>query len=266
MSILVKSDSNIKLENRREIIEGRLISVDIKINNTKITLLNIYGPNKDDERFFQQLEQFLIENNHRHFIIGGDFNTVMDMKLDEKNGTNDAHKRSRKKLYEIIQSCNLNDVWRVYHPNTLKYTWHSNTKPHIHCRLDYFLISNTLMNIIKSTSIKYGYKTDHSSIVISLNSIKMEKGRGYFKMNNSLLLDKSFQEKIKESIKTIKEYNNESNPQVLWELVKGEIRNGSIYRIPLLNIVLQEFLKNMIYDINRKSSCYKILYSVSKHN
>ena len=50
----------------------------------------------------------------------------------------DTNKKCQEKLNEIITSCNFTDYWRLKNPTKLKYTWHSNTKPVIHSRLDYF--------------------------------------------------------------------------------------------------------------------------------
>ena len=47
-------------------------------------------------------------------------------------------------------------------------------------------------------------------------------------MNNSVILEKDYQIKIKNSIKEIVDINKNSNPNTLWELIKGNIRNETI--------------------------------------
>ena len=47
-------------------------------------------------------------------------------------------------------------------------------------------------------------------------------------MNNSLLLDEDYKVKIKRSINEITTINKEANPNTLWELIKGTIRNETI--------------------------------------
>ena len=60
-------------------------------------------------------------------------------------------------------------------------------------------------------------------------NLKQEvKGPGYFKMNNSLLLDEDYKVKIKRCINEITTINKEANPNTLWELIKGTIRNETI--------------------------------------
>ena len=56
----------------------------------------------------------------------------------------------------------------------------------------------------------------------------MIKGPGYFKLNNSLILEQDYQNKIKHSINETAEINKNSNPNTLWEIIKGNIRNETI--------------------------------------
>jgi len=56
----------------------------------------------------------------------------------------------------------------------------------------------------------------------------MERGPGYFKFNNTLLSDNEFQTKIQESIQETVYQNKNASPNIIWELIKGTIRNESI--------------------------------------
>ena len=150
------------------------------------------------------------------------------MNLDKKNGKTETHKKCRKQIKSIIDIHELTDIWRLKHPDKRHFTWHSNNRPPIFSRLDYFLISNNIINNTIKTYIKNSYRTDHSLITISLNFDKIERGPGYFKLNNSLLLDKDYQNIIKTSISDTVNYNNDSNPNTLWEVIKGNIRNETI--------------------------------------
>ena len=44
----------------------------------------MYGPNTDSVNHFKILENCLKENDDKSFIIGGDFNTIIDTELDKK--------------------------------------------------------------------------------------------------------------------------------------------------------------------------------------
>ena len=177
---------------------------------------------------FESLNNFILQNGDNTFIIGGDFNTVLDINLDKKNGNKETHKKCRKLIRSILDINELTDIWRLQHPDKKQFTWHSNNRPPIFSRLDYFLISNNIVNNTKHTFIKTSYKTDHSLITLSLNFNKANRGPGYFKLNNSLLLDKEYQNIIKTSIADTVTFNSEANPNILWEIIKGNIRNETI--------------------------------------
>ena len=59
-------------------------------------------------------------------------------------------------------------------------------------RFDFFLMSETLLDLYADSDIKNSYKLDHSPINLTLNISKPKQGRGNWKLNNSLLLDNEF--------------------------------------------------------------------------
>ena len=82
--IAILVNKNILEENIIEytdIIPGRLQSLEIKIKDQLILLINIYGPNMDNTHIFKQLQTYLSNNSEKQFIIAGDFNTVLDPDL-----------------------------------------------------------------------------------------------------------------------------------------------------------------------------------------
>ena len=79
--ILINLTVSYTIQKYSELIPGRMQILEIIINDKEINLINIYGPNNDDVNFFEHLERYLKENDEKTFIIGGDFNTV----LNEKN-------------------------------------------------------------------------------------------------------------------------------------------------------------------------------------
>ena len=137
------------------------------------------------------------------------------------------------------------------HPDIKQFTWHSHHKPPIFCRLDYFLISENLRNSVVSCKHNIGYKSDHSKVSLNIDLINLTRGPGYFKLNNSLLLDKDYQEIVKKNIAEIAEINKEANPNTKWEEKKltneiNELQN-KISESTESNVI--EVLKN---DLNEK--------------
>ena len=95
--------------------------------------------------------------------MGGDFNLVMDVQKDKKGGNATTHRNSLKEVQNIANSLDLIDVWRTLNPDGKRFTWRR-TKPEVHCRLDYFMISSSLTTAITNADILPGYKTNHSLI------------------------------------------------------------------------------------------------------
>ena len=71
-------------------------------------------------------------------------------------------------------------------------------------RLDFLLVSDTLLEVITGETILPGYRSDHSIITIKLCFDKNERGRGFWKFNNSLLKDPTFIQKVKDAILKVK--------------------------------------------------------------
>lgn len=139
----------------------------------------------------------MIDNHEKTFIIGGDFNSVLDITKDKKNGRQDTHKLCRQKITSIMEQFDLMDIWRNKHPDQKQYTWHSSNKPPIFSRLDYFLISNNLLNVVVSCEHKISFKSDHSIVLLQIDVNNCVRGPGYFKLNNSILLETKYQDIIK---------------------------------------------------------------------
>ena len=104
-------------------------------------------------------------------------------------------------------------------------------KPEIQCRLDFFLVSQSLMCNATHADNYDGVKTDHSLITISAALHSNERGPGYWKLNTSFLSDVNYVNQIRATIKKVTdEYANDDNvnPTLMWEMIKLKIREQSI--------------------------------------
>ena len=66
----------------------------------------------------------------------------------------------------------------------------------IYTRLDMFIISNCLNDIVDTVDICPSFKTDHALISLDLNLDYRQKGKGFWNLICSHLKDPSFVEKI----------------------------------------------------------------------
>ena len=58
-------NTNIHVKHHYAISEGKLSCVDICLNETELSIINVYGPNKDDPTLFNNLEQFILSNDRK---------------------------------------------------------------------------------------------------------------------------------------------------------------------------------------------------------
>jgi hypothetical protein len=127
-----------------------------------------------------------------------------------------------------MEKRNLVDIWRYLNPDAKIFTWKSNGNPPIFCRLDYFLITKTLKACVENSSISHGYRTDHSLVSLRLNDNYENPGKGFWKLNVSLLNDVAYVNMVKQSIENIVNENSDANPDTLWETIKCVVRGDSI--------------------------------------
>ena len=133
---------------------------------------------------------------------------MLDVHKDKKGGNSTTHSNSLKEVQNMVNLLDLIDVWRVFNPDTKRFTWRR-TKPEIHSRLDFFLVSASLTPTIRNADILPGYKTDHSLITIHLANNNNPRGLGFWKLNTSFLLDDEYVDLIKKTIDNVaNEYRN----------------------------------------------------------
>ncbi|MDB2353744.1 exodeoxyribonuclease III [Candidatus Pelagibacter bacterium] len=151
--------------------QSRIITAELKLKKKKIELINIYVPNGnpvDTEKYEYKknwLKKFIINikkkiQKNSNILIAGDFNIIpeeIDVH-DFKRYENDALGRLeiRKKYRELI-NLGFKDVYRSKNKTKQEYTfwdyfagsWQKNYG----MRIDHFLISNSLIDNIKSINI-----------------------------------------------------------------------------------------------------------------
>ena len=109
------------------------------------------------------------------------------------------YNKSSKEILEFIHKKGLLDIWRIKHPNTEKYTWHR-PNPQKFGRLDFFLISDTLLPLYADSKILSNYRSDHTTISLEIYIQKTPGGPDFWKINNSHPLNSDLQKIIRDEI------------------------------------------------------------------
>ena len=175
----------------------------LNVHNQRLSLIHLYGPNKDNPDFFKIISNYIDEIGNTDIIICGDYNCVLNPDLDYYNYKCLNNPKAREEVLDIINTKYLVDPFRENFPTLKKFTWRKRN-PCKQARLDYFLISENLMQFLKKSSIESSYRSDHSMITLELNFTNFEHGNSYWKHNNSLLSDIEYLKQINEKITEVK--------------------------------------------------------------
>ena len=226
-----------------------MIALSITIGNKlAITLINLYGPNRDAPAFYDNLRNIIDDFSNDFTILCGDYNLVQDFEKDCFNYNNINNPRSRETVQKLKSDLNLIDPFRTYNPTKRSYTWQRKIPIKL-ARLDFFLISEELLSVVENISITPGYRTDHSMVKLEIRLNNIKKGQGFWKFNNSLQKDHTYVNKVKQIILDTK---TEYSPMVV-------IRD-SILDIPdedlQLTIDDDLFLKMILTNIRKMTIPY----------
>ena len=221
VAILRNPESNIVIKNCLYDKNGRYVICDMKIDNSELTLVNVYAPNADEPSFFTNLFNEISIRPFENIIIGGDFNLVLDVKLDRYNSVYNNHK-SLEVVNDYMEELDLCDIWRISNPETKRYSWYKR-KPEISAsRIDFFLTNIGLADRVTNVEYSASSKTDHSLNIMTLENKEFKRGPGVWKFNATLLLDEKYcdliRTEINETVKACdKERYSKSNR---WECIK----------------------------------------------
>ena len=229
VAILFKPTFNFKVDTIYN-KDGRILILKVLLNEKELIIVNIYGPNEDNVDFYQHLFSKLEDEECSNMIIGGDYNLVLNLKIDKTGGTIKTNTKSSTYQKQMMENINLADRWRNQHPDKRQFTWRRQKPTAMQCRLDMFLVSDNMLGCVDQSVISPSLRSDHSLIGINCTFTEIQRGPGYWKLNCSLLTDANYINIIKSShseYNTIQE-NNDINLCLKWEMIKMEIRKQSI--------------------------------------
>ena len=178
------------------------------------------------------------------------------------------------KLIQIKEKFDLCDIWRIRNPKMKRFTFRQqHILGFIQRRLDYFLVSSLLQELVNKTEFLAAFSTDHSPLPFSLDSRKDEnRGKGFWKINNSLSMNSDFQTKMKFHIKSTLEtleIEGITDLQVRWEFLKYEIRKFSIEfsKLQAQNTKKEKmFLENKLKKLENNTNCMENLEYIDCRN
>ena len=162
--------------------EGRLITLEYD----KFYLINSYTPNSQEGlkrldyrlEYENDLKNYMISlNKTKPVILCGDLNVAhneIDIKNPNSNHFNPGFSDEERGAFSTLLDAGYVDTYRHYHPDTVKYSWwsyrFSAREKNIGWRLDYFVVSNNIIDSISHSEIRNDiFGSDHCPVEIELN-------------------------------------------------------------------------------------------------
>ena len=107
---------------------GRILLLEIKIEDSIYILINLYNPNieADQVRVLNELDTMINSMNNTQnaqIILGGDFNFIFSSNLEADGGNPKLKKKTLAKFIEIKNKFDLCDIWRIRNPKSKRFTF-----------------------------------------------------------------------------------------------------------------------------------------------
>ena len=227
--------------------EGRFISLEIKQNDMKFTVINLYAPNADSQQaqsqYFKETFGKIEQINTDQLVIMGNLNIHLGIKKDKKGGSEKTTKvENFVKAY--LAENNWVDCWRDLHGNEFQFTW-KKRNPLVMSRLDYIIVPASTFNSVYECEIEPGFMTDHAFVKVHINSTTQIRGKGYWKFNVKLLRNPDYVEKGNTIIDTAKERDKLKNDGIKWENLKDNLEHFSKFYAKSVAVQEKEQKQNL---------------------
>jgi exonuclease III len=124
-------------------LNNNILGLRLLIGDTEILLVSIYGPNKNDFKFFQDIRSIIQENKNLLVICGGDWNTTFstaagELNLDTFAMLNPPSIVRSNWLNEICDDFNLTDPFRSLNFAKRDFTYIPRSGTRNRSRIDFF--------------------------------------------------------------------------------------------------------------------------------
>lgn len=162
------------------------------------------------------------------YIIGGDFNCVLDPTIDRSTGTDISHQQTRKIIKNYMVELNLIDTWRWLNPDKREYSCFSNTYK-TYSRIDYLLTSNTLLSKIKKCWYDGILLSEYAPISMTIELPKAFSSPPRFRFQSKWLQYPDFVNFLDQKIDEYFSINtNQTSASIKWEAFKAHLRGEII--------------------------------------
>ncbi len=199
-AILIANSLDYAVNNTFKDDDCNILLMKIRIKGVSVTIGSIYGPNHDNQPFFDTLKEKITMFNSDFVIFGGDWNTTYDSRpsnhdQDVLNTVSIPSVRRSAWLNQLCTECNIIDPFRYFYPDTKEYTYvpfaaAANNRS----RLDFFLITESLLGQCVNCRIPHSLSSllfDHKPVFLQFNRFNPYKKQT---IDDSILKDSDLSE------------------------------------------------------------------------
>jgi exonuclease III len=176
VGVLIRSTSSISVLKEWRDGHDNVLGLQLEREGKKFNVIAIYGPNHVQANFFTDIRACIAALGNCPLVMGGDWNctystappaTNIDI-FKMANAPNLNHSKLFKKMCDDLELC---DPFRTKFPNRLDFTYRpSNLLKKNRSRIDFFIISRNLVNLVTDIENKGSLQNkhfDHMAILLS---------------------------------------------------------------------------------------------------
>jgi exonuclease III len=173
--------------------DNRILSIKIHTNPVNLGVICVYGFSRSKSRqeylqFYSRIKHAIQMTQCTHYIVGGDWNSVMNREIDVSN----EHEIDGSQfLQQFVRDNSLVDVHRLFYPNKKEFTYFRNEYG---SRLDILFTSAQIQPI--SSKIEQSSLIDSDHLMVSLQIHLFNPG---MKRNNQKSIRYNFNEENRSS-------------------------------------------------------------------
>ena len=222
--LAIAPGSGFVIEEHENVIPGRVLWVKLA-GPLDLSVLVVYAHTPPKPQFFETVKEFLEHKSDENLVVMGDFNIVFDEIIDrDPSRKKGAVTPAKTKLLEILSENDLTDVYRLLHPQGREFTWFRPANKQM-SRIDMMLVSSSLVPLLMEIKSDRNAQSDHSVVIVEIQTNDENRGPGLWKFNNKLLDDEMYVEKIRT---LFKDFEIDKPDQERWEYLKYCIRKETI--------------------------------------
>ena len=148
-----------------KINEGHYIMIKGSIQEEGITIVNIYAPNLGAPQYIRQMITAIKGEIDSNTVIVGDFNTPRSP-MDSSSNMKINNKTQA--LNDTLETMDLIDIYRTFHPKTTEYTFFSSAHGTFF-RVDHSLGHKSSLGKFKKIEIVSSIFSNHNTIRLDMN-------------------------------------------------------------------------------------------------